>query len=154
MKLATAEKPHKTRAQVLKDKVKIRLATNEAGPLIAEVLKANGIEIPGANWDSVFPHWLIATVDDEVIGCIQVMPAKPIGWLEFLYVKPSSSFKFRAIAIRKLLYQGLATIKMAGAQYAGCPVDSANVKFGDMLIKMNFVKAAEAHLLVKKLETQ
>ena len=50
----------RSRAQVLRDKVVIRLATNEAGPLISDVLEDNGITLPHADWSKVAPHWLIA----------------------------------------------------------------------------------------------
>jgi hypothetical protein len=90
--------------------VEIRLAVNDAGPAIAAVLKANGIELEHADWSKVFPHWLIATVDDDVIGCCQVLPAKPVGYVEFLFVMPSAPFKVRAIAIRKLIIQSMATL--------------------------------------------
>lgn len=141
----------KTRAQVLRDQVQIRLALDSAGPLIAEVLKANGIEFPGADWSKVFPNWLIATVDDEVIGCIQVMPAKPVGWLEFLFTKPSVSFKLRAIAIRKLCFQGAATLKMGGANFLCCSVEHVNKKFYNVLKKYDVIEAGSAALMVKRL---
>lgn len=143
---------HKTRAQVLRDKVVIRLATDEAGPLIAGVLKANGIEIPGADWSKVFPHWLIATVDDEVIGCLQVLPAKPVTWCEFLYVKPSAGFKMRAIAIRKLIAAGMSTASYAGATHVAGMVDGRNQKFYDVLVRLNFVAVAPHMAMLKRLK--
>jgi hypothetical protein len=106
----------RTRAQVLRDRVKIRLALDETGKAIAAILKANGVQIPGADWGKVFPNWLIATVEDEVIGCIQVMPGKPVGWLSFMCVKPGAPFKLRAIAMRKLIEQGAGTMRIAGAK--------------------------------------
>lgn len=96
MQTAMNEKPVKrTRAQVLRDRIEIRLATNECGPLIAEVLKSNDIELPGADFSRVFPHWLIACDKNapkgqEIIGCIMVLPSKPFGFLEFLFTRTHS----------------------------------------------------------------
>jgi hypothetical protein len=143
--------PVRSRAQVLRDKVEIRLAVNEAGPAIAAVLKANGIELPNADWSKVFPHWLIATVGDDVIGCCQVLPAKPVGYVEFLFVKPSAPFKIRAIAMRKLIVQSMATLHYGGCQYVGGVVATKNHKFANVLEGLNFAKSYQADMFVKRL---
>ena len=145
------ETVRKTRAEVYRDMVKIRLATDDAGPEIARVLKANNIEFPGADWSKVFPHWLIATVNDQVIGCIMVMTGKPVGFLEFLFVDPAVSFKLRAIAIRKLLLQGAATIRLYGAHALGGVVHVKNEKFAVVLKKIGFIPAALHMMMLKRL---
>jgi hypothetical protein len=140
----------RTRAQAMRDKVEIRLAVNAAGQLIAEVLKENGVELPGADWNTVFPNWLIATADDDVIGCCQVAISKPVGYLEFLFVRKSAPFKLRAIAIRKLLIQGMTTLHAAGCQYVGGVVSTKNAKFQDAIEKMHFVKTYQADVMVRR----
>lgn len=146
------EQPVKrTRAQVFRDRVVIRLATNEAGVEIAKILEENKVKV-AADWSACFPHWLIACDGDDVIGCVMVLPAKPFGFVEFLLVKPSASFKLRAIAIRKLCLQALATLKVYGSSAATCTVDESNKKFGDILTtKMGFVSATKGDLMVKRL---
>lgn len=142
--------PARSRAQALRDKVEIRLAVNEAGPIIEEILRLNGIEL-AADWDNVCPHWLIACVDDDVIGCVQVAVSKPVGYLEFMFVKPDVNFKLRAIAIRKLLIQGFATLHLAGCNYVGGVVGQDNKKFSDVIKKLGFVKTFPADVYVKRL---
>ena len=139
--------PKRTRASALKDKVKVRLALDGVGPEIAAVLKENGIEIPGASWDHVWPHWLIACDGDSVIGCIQVMPAKPVGWLEFLFTKKSVPYKFRVIAFRKLLEQGAGTLKMAGCSYVLGTVEPGNKAFMDILAKYQAINVGSVNLM-------
>ena len=145
------ETVRKTRAEVYRDMVKIRLATDDAGPEIARVLKANNIEFPGADWSKVFPHWLIATVNDQVIGCVMVMTGKPVGFLEFLFVDPKASFKLRAVAIRKLLLQGAATIRLYGATTLCCIVHWKNEKFSGVLGKIGFVQVAPHMMMMRNL---
>lgn len=142
---------HKTRAEIIRDKVKISLALDIQGKEIEKLLAETGVVIQGADWSKVFPYWLVAVVDNKVIGCIQVMPAIPVGWLEALTVSPSVSFKFRAIAIRKLLAQGLATLKLGGCQLACATVDINNKKMKNVLDKMNCIKVCDAEILVKNL---
>jgi hypothetical protein len=137
----------RTRAQVLRDKVQIRLALDEAGADIGRILESNGIV--GLDWSKVFPHWLIATVDDEVIGCVQVCHARPIGYLNFLHVKKSAPFKLRAIAVRKLLLAGMASVRACGAEWVCGNV--AETKFMDVLKRLNFVQANETALMMKRL---
>ena len=147
--LVISERPRKTRAEILRERVVIRLALDETGPTISEILKANGIELPGANWSKVFPHWLIACDRDDVIGCVIVLPAKPVGYAEFLFVKPSISFKLRALAIRKLIIAAMATIQAGGAAYVGAVLDAKNDKFMGVLTKLNFVRASNNTMMVK-----
>lgn len=144
--------PAKSRAQVTRDMVEIRLAVNEAGPAIAAVLKENGIELKDADWSKVFPHWLIATVGDDVVGCCQVIPSKPVGYVEFLFIRPSINFKLKAIAIRKLMVQSLSTLRLADCAYVGATVSQANRKFSDVIKKIDFVKAFPADLYVKRMK--
>jgi hypothetical protein len=151
LRAETQVSTHRSRAQVLRDRVEIRLAVNEAGPQIESVLKANGIVLPDANWGTVFPHWLIACVDELVIGCCQVLHSKPVGYVEFLTVHPEAPFKIRAIALRKLMLQSINSIYAYGAQYVGGVVGKENRKFADVIGKMGFVKTYQADMYAKRI---
>lgn len=131
--------------------VEIRLAVNAAGPAIAAVLEENGITLPGVSWDNVAPHWLIATVDDDVIGCVQVVVSKPVGYMEFLFVKKAAPFKLKAIAIRKLMLQGMATLTLGGCQYVGTAISRKNHKFSGVVEKLNVAKLPPVDAYLKRL---
>lgn len=141
-----------TRAQVYRDSVKIRLALDETGPKIAEILRENGVDPPGCDWSRVFPHWLIATVDLDVIGCVMVIPAKPFAFCEFLHVKKSVAFKLRAIAIRKLVQQAIATAHHFGASYVACTVHESNKRFSGVIEKLGVVKMPSVSVYAKRLK--
>lgn len=142
-------KKRRTRADFYRDQVQVRLAMNEAGPMIADVLKANGIELPGADWSNVMPWWLIATKDDEVIGCVQAMPVKPIGYVNFLHVAPSASFKMRAIALRKLALAAISSMHYAGVHYVAGVIGPENKKFLNVLQKLGFAKLSDGVVMIK-----
>lgn len=146
--------PQRSRAQAIRASVEIRLAVNEAGPAIAAVLKENGIVLERADWSKVDPYWLIATVGDDVIGCCQVAISQPVGYVEFMFVRPSVSFKLRAIAIRKLMIQSITMLRLAGCSYVGGFVAQSNRKFADVIAKIGFVKAFQADLYVKRFDFQ
>jgi hypothetical protein len=144
-------KQKRTKAQFLRDKVVVRIAMPSAGEYIAELLAENDIELPPMNWSAVSGNWLIATVDDEVMGCVMVLPAKPFGFVEFLVMKPSMSFKLRAIAARKLMVQAAATLAGFGCEALFCYVDESTGKFSDILTKHGHVKVASGSLYMARL---
>lgn len=148
----TLEAPKKkTRATYYRDQVQIRIAANGAGPLIAEVLKENGIDF-NVEWSEVSGHWLIACIGDEVVGCLMVVPAKPIGLLEFLFVKPGLGAKFKAIALQKLALQGCATLMEYGSSFMSCTVDVTNRPFFNVLEKYGCQAATNTVVMVKRLK--
>lgn len=151
MQTQTSQKK-KTRADFYRDRVQVRIAVDDCGPEIGRLLSENGVVLPDESWASVFPNWLIATDGDQIIGCIQVMPVKPIGWCSCLYVLPSAGFKLRAIAIRKLIAAGMSTCYTAGCAYVGGMMDTRNVKFSDVLTKLNFVRGPDHMLMLKRLD--
>lgn len=142
----------KTRADHYREMVAIRLAVPEAGPLIAGILKENGIQVDEADFQTVSANWLIACVEDEVIGCVLVLPAVPFAAAEFLMVKPSASFKLRAIAIRKLMQQAMATAYACGATHIVGMVDGKNQKFYDVLTKDGFSAVSPHMAMIKRLK--
>src|SRR3990167_795276 len=140
---------HRTRAEFYRDQVQIRIAASGSGPQISGVLKANGIEFPGYDWSSVSTSWLIATIKDDVAGCIQVMPVQPVGYVNFLYVNPSLAFKLKAIALRKLGLAAIATMHYAGIHYIAGLVSQENTKLLNVLEKLNFAKMADGAVMIK-----
>lgn len=140
------------RAQVMRDRVRIRLATNEAGAEIEKLFAANDIDLPACDFSVIFPHWLIATIEDEVIGCIMILPAKPFGLVEFLLVKPTTSFKYRAIAVKKLAEQAAATLMIYGSSYLFCTVNADNRRFADILLRHGMVPVTDGQLMAKRLK--
>jgi len=142
---------HRTRAQIVRDMVEIRLAVNEAGQDIATVLTENGVDVSAVDWTQVFPHWLIACVDEHVIGCCQVAISKPFGYVEFMFVRPEVPAKLKAVALRKLIIQSMATLHAAGCQYVGGVVEKGNRKFSNVLENLNFRRTYTADVYVKRL---
>lgn len=142
----------KSRAEVYRESVRLRIAGNEDGPKIETLFKMNNVVFPLANWETVTPHWLVATVDDDVIGCLLVVTARPVGLLEFLLVKPTVKFKLRAIAMQKLALLGATTLREYGCAYLSCVVVADNKPFFDVLKKYGFMEAAPATVMVKRLK--
>lgn len=143
--------PFKSRERRLREQVKIVLASDANGPAIAAILKENGIEFEDADWSRVYPHWLIATLDDEPVACLQVLPSKPIGYLEYFFARPSLPVKARIIAMQELIDQGWKTLMVYGASYCVGSVDRHNQNYQRVLEKYRFAKIFDGAIMAKRL---
>ena len=103
--------------------MKIRLASNEDGNRIKELVEAQAV-IEGLDWSDIHPHWIVAEKDGRIAGCINLAVSKPIGRLDFLAVDPSLGPHARGKVVRALILQGLATLK-----HTGCSASVSQIPF-------------------------
>jgi len=99
--------------------ITVRMAKNDDGPAVAllmEKLDFFQFDDWAIDWCDLEPNWLVAEHDGTVLGCIQVVPAKPIGRIEVLAVDPSLGLKNRYHVVRMLTEHAVAVIGMYGAQ--------------------------------------
>ena len=140
----------KTREQILREKIVVCLAYDESGVLIEKILHDNSVVLEGIDWTKgIFPYWLIATMDDDCVGCVQTLPGKPFGMIEFLYVDPNASFKVRAIVAQKLILQAMQSLYQLGCEYSMSMVDSENTKFYEIISKYA-LKVGDGAFFVKR----
>lgn len=105
-------------------RMKIRMAQDDDGETIRELVTGAGFSIDDLDWSRVYPYWLVAESFDKssggagVIGCIQVCIGLPVGRLEMLGVARVLSDSQRAKAVKALLLYGAATLQQAGAGLA------------------------------------
>lgn len=138
-----------TRAQIYRDKVSIHIATPEYGLKIESLLAENNVVFEHCDWTKISANWLVAIVAGEVIGCCTVLPAPPMGFVEFLNVKPSTPIKLKMIAVQKLCIQAMATLQLAGCQYLLGFIEEHNGNFADVLKKHNFRYCESGSVVMK-----
>lgn len=131
--------------------MKIRLAQDDDGPRIGELARASGFGVEGIDWSSVHPHWLVAERDGAVIGAIQIILARPIGWLEMLSLDPDLSHRDQAMAVKALVERGTIALKHFGAQLAMGVVPSEMVGYQRILEKRGAVDTGSGHTFAKRL---
>lgn len=91
--------------------LKIRMALDGEGERIRDLIKP----VVDLDWSHVYPHWLVCEMDG-IVGCLNVLPSKPIGVLDQLGIDPSLGNHARAKVARALILQGMSTLKKGGAQ--------------------------------------
>ena len=95
----------------------VRIATNDDGPRIGELVKTNGFDLGEMDWSDVEPWWLVAENGEGVVAAIQVTPTKPVGRMEMLAVDRDLSDMDRGRAISGLLDQAQAVLMVRGTQF-------------------------------------
>ena len=131
--------------------VQIRVAQNAHGSEIKQLLKDNGVydSILDTSWDDIFPFWLISTVGNEIVGCVQMIAAKPYGYLEFLCIKPGVSNGVRVVSVKKLLLTGCQQLRALGSAFA---IGTVQAKSFKTVLKNNgCVIGPQCNITVKRL---
>jgi hypothetical protein len=133
--------------------VKIRVAQNAHGQEVRKLLIDNGImeAMTNTRWDDIFPYWLLATVGDEIVGCIQMVAAKPYGFLEFLCVKLGVSKAVRAVTVKKLLLSGCHQLKALGTDYAIGTVPTTLKSYKTILKENGCLIGFQCNIVYKRL---
>ena len=131
--------------------MKIRLAQNEDGPRIGELAKASGFGVEGIDWSSVHPFWLVVERDEEVIGAIQIILSKPIGWLEMLSLDPDLTHREQAMAVKTLVERGLISLRAFGAQVARGTVPFKLGGYKRILERRGAIVTGSGHVITKRL---
>lgn len=101
--------------------VTVRMAKNSDGDDVERLMDKNENfqwENWRIDWHDLEPNWLIAEHNEVVVGCIQVVPAKPIGRMEILTVDPDLSLMMRYAVTLALTSHAISVIQMYGAQAA------------------------------------
>ncbi len=129
----------------------IRLATNADGPQIGELVLVAGFDVHGLDWSNIEPYWLVADEDDEVVGCVQVLPGLPIGRLELLALDEDLTHRQQAVIVRDLLEHGAATLTLGGAQLAAGLIPFTHKTYKRILKKRGCVVIATGNMLAKPL---
>lgn len=127
----------------------IRLGTNADGPRIGELVAEGGFDVIGLDWTLIEPYWLVADAGEEIVGCLQVLPGRPVGRLELLAADDSLTHRERTIVIKALIEQGMATLKLAGVQLATGMIPFEHKAYKRLLKKRGAVVIASGNMLAK-----
>ena len=128
--------------------ISIRLATNDEGPIIKGFVAATGFVEDYLDWSQIFPFWLVAEVEGEIVGCLQVCPSRPIGRLEFLYTVPELSHKMRSLVVWQLIVTGKEVLRHEGAQLVSAVIPFELKSYKRLLKRRGAITALSGNLMV------
>ena len=88
-------------------------------------------------------------MDGEVVGTLQVIPAKPIGFIDFMAVDKSLPHTTRGWVLKKFEAQSYATLKTAGCQAAGYFIPFELKSFKRILKKRGAAVIASGNMMMR-----
>lgn len=111
------------RRKIQRSDVTVRLAQNEDGPVIAELVKNAPLEFEGwePDWSKVHPHWLIADYQGKPMGCIQLCYGRPFFRVEILGIRAEAPKRLRVFVLQKIADECIKIASAYGAS-AVCAV--------------------------------
>jgi predicted N-acetyltransferase YhbS len=99
------------------------------------------------SFDEVYPYWVVSEKDGEVVGCIQVIPAKPIGQLENMGVREDLPQRERIRIGRTLVYHGLGVLRAYGSKAVASMVEDE--KFQHVAEKRGWVATNRGAVMMR-----
>lgn len=107
----------------------IRHAANTDGEAISELMFSVGYNAR-LDWSDIAGYWLVAEIEREIVGAIQICYGKPMGRLDLTGISPKLSAHRGARIYRDLVLSGLQTLHTFGAQTASgyVPFPNRNIK--------------------------
>ena len=98
--------------------VTVTLAGNGDAEDVQRLVLSAGFQVPGLSWGNIYPHWLVAKIGDDIVGCMEVLVGRPIGRLELLSIDQGLGAREYAAVLRSLIVQGMLTLRAYGADLA------------------------------------
>ena len=135
--------------------VTVRMAKNqEDGPHVEAIMaKLDFFQWDDfkIDWSDIEPNWLVAEVDDEFVGCIQVAPARPIGRIEILCVDPDLPQKATYLVAKALIDQAVGTVKMYGAQAVSSMIPYRYADYLHGALNRDWVEIDDGAMVLRRL---
>lgn len=106
-------------------KVELRFAHDSDGPRVAEIAQACGFVFEGyeVDWSRLEPYWIVATIDERIVAALQVLPAYPIGRIDYLMIDPELGMRERAVTARRITDRAQDVLRLAGCPLAGSTIN-------------------------------
>jgi N-acetylglutamate synthase-like GNAT family acetyltransferase len=134
--------------------INVRMAKNDDGPAVERLMEMNGFfqwDNWAIDWSDLEPHWLVAELDGEVVGCIQVVPAKPIGRMEVLSVNPELGLISKGAVVKRLTDQAVATNMVYGAQAVSSLISFSMPTFLRCALNRDWITLDEGPIVMRRL---
>lgn len=125
--------PHEIRLARAMRHTKARFAHDAEGNAIAQMVHTCHDQIPNVSWQKIAPYWIVAEHEGEIVGCLNVCYAVPIGRLEWMSFIPGLPYKTRALSVKALMALGQIALKQTGSSAVVGNLSFEQKSFRDIL---------------------
>ena len=132
----------------------VHIAGKEDSEAVHKLVVSNDVAeaiFEGVGWSDISPYWLVAKLKGEVVGCMQVIMAKPIGRIEFLATKPGIHPQARARVVKELMNQGFSVLERAGASMVAGTIATEMKPWKRQIKRMGAEMMGQGNMFVKRL---
>jgi hypothetical protein len=134
--------------------IQVRMAKNSDGDAVAALMDQSGsfqFDDWTIDWSDLDPTWLVAECDGKILGCVQSLPAKPIGRIEILCVDMSIEIDERRQIWLDLYRHAIAMHVMFGSQAVLCMISYLNTPMVHGAEKHGWIKTDEGFMFIKRI---
>lgn len=134
------------------DHIETRAALNAEGERIRDLLVKTGFNYQGLgfDWSDIEPYWLVALVNGQILGCVQMCPGKPIARMEMLAVDEDLAPRLRAVLVKELILSAMAGLKISGCQAISALINFDMKPFKRFLKKRGAVVLTSGNLMIRR----
>ena len=126
----------------------LRLAKPRDGARLQALLKDFGYAYIGQlDWSNLTPDWILAEAEGELVGAVQVVLSRPLGYVHFLATAPALPHRRKAQLVKALGLQAALTLQSFGAQMAGFFVTHDRKNWKRLLKRRNCKIIGTGHMM-------
>ena len=144
---------HEIRPDEPRRALRIRAARNDEGETIRRLVTNGAFPDDMAavlDWTDVSNYWIVADDGLRLVGCLQVVCAKPIGRIEYLGIETDLTHSQRARVVKKLLLSGCAIQKRAGIPLVSGTVPFEFKSYKRMLKRRGAIVTQQGNVFLKR----
>jgi N-acetylglutamate synthase-like GNAT family acetyltransferase len=133
---------------MMRPEVKVRLAVDAECERIQKLVHEAGFTVGSLEWSRIYPHWLVAEIHGNVVGCVQLCLGLPIARAEMLGTEQGLAHRDKAVISRELLLACVAAARQYGATALSGLVAFENKSFKRLLKRRGAFAIASGNLFV------
>jgi hypothetical protein len=131
----------------------VALSTPEDMQDVKRLCQQTGYDLPynDIDWETSFPYWLVARVDEKIVGCLQVVPSRPMGYAEFLALDETLEPVLKARVFKAIESQAKAVMQLGGSSLMGFMITFPFKNYKRLLKRRGYGVVASGNILATRI---
>lgn len=119
----------------------MRAALNAEGlqirDLVSDMMGRYGAKLPdGLDWHNIEPYWIVAELDQRIVGCVQLVAALPMGSIGMFAMVPALTKVTKVKVTQTLLVESLKHLKRLGVQLVSARAAAEDRGFTSAIMRL------------------